>query len=70
MSQIYGTSIYNCDFLKFIISVRGSYFDYWSWVPKIYLHHCKHTHIKKLSEGTYNSRLSPLEDNFYITFTQ
>jgi hypothetical protein len=34
LSRILGNSINNCDFLKFIISVRGGRCDYWPGSPK------------------------------------
>jgi hypothetical protein len=33
-SRIYGNLINNCEFSKFVISVRGGHCDYSPWVPK------------------------------------
>jgi hypothetical protein len=34
LTIITGTSTNNCNFLKFIISVRGGHWDYLPWVPR------------------------------------
>jgi hypothetical protein len=34
LRKITGTSTNNCDFLKFLISVRGGHCDYLPWVPR------------------------------------